>query len=66
MTENRFNIGICNSIVMDNDRISFHEQSCGLKIKKVQNSEKNQKSEENQKDVQISETFLTFQKIWPP
>jgi hypothetical protein len=28
---------------MDNDRISFHWQSCGLKIKKVQNSEKNQK-----------------------
>jgi hypothetical protein len=51
---------------MDNDRISFHEQSCGLKIKKVQNSEKIRRSEENQKDVQISETFLTFQKIWPP
>jgi hypothetical protein len=51
---------------MDNDHIPFYQESYAQKIKKGQNSEKIRRSEENQKNVQISETFLTFQTIWPP
>jgi hypothetical protein len=40
--ENRFNIGITNRIVMDNDRISLHSQSCGQN-QQNSNFRKNQK-----------------------
>jgi hypothetical protein len=47
--------------------IVFHSTSRAAdKTNKIQISEKIRRSEEDQKNVQISETFLTFQKIWPP
>jgi hypothetical protein len=47
--------------------IVFHSTSRAAdKTNKIQISEKIRRSAENQKNVQISETFLTFQKIWPP
>jgi hypothetical protein len=56
-------------IYYSNGSLSYLISITKLRAKKFRiwkKPEKIRRSEKNQKNVQTSETFLVFQKIWPP